>query len=127
MGLLKRTFTWWDGQTWGTWLFTRRKGERVGSDDQGNIYFRERGGNRRWVNYAGEPEASRIPPEWHAWLHYTVALPPSEQAPRIQIWEKPHLPNLTGTSAAYFPAGSLSSGGTRAKASGDYEAWSPDE
>lgn len=127
MGLLKRTFTWWNGQTWGTWWFTRRKGERAGTDDQGNIYYRERSGPRRWVIYNGEAEASRIPPEWHAWLHHTVATPPSEQPPLVKAWEKPHVPNLTGTTAAYFPAGSLNAGGVRAKASGDYEAWSPDQ
>jgi NADH:ubiquinone oxidoreductase subunit len=127
MGLLKRTFTWWHGQTWGTWLFTRRKGERVGADDQGNIYYRERGGNRRWVIYQGDIEASRVPPEWHGWLHHTVAQPPTEKPPLVKVWEKSHQPNQTGTKGAYFPAGSLNVGGVRAKASGDYEAWSPDQ
>jgi NADH:ubiquinone oxidoreductase subunit len=127
MGLLKRTFTWWHGQTWGTWLFTRRKGERVGTDSTGNVYYRERGGNRRWVIYAAEAEASQIPPEWHAWLHYTVAAPPSEKPPVVKAWEKPHVPNLTGTTDAYYPAGSLNAGGVRARATGDYEAWSPDQ
>jgi NADH:ubiquinone oxidoreductase subunit len=127
MGLLKRTFTWWHGQTWGTWLFTRRKGERVGTDTAGNVYYRERGGNRRWVIYAAEAEASQIPPEWHAWLHYTVAAPPSEKLPLVKAWEKPHVPNMTGTTDAYYPAGSLNAGGVRARATGDYEAWSPDQ
>jgi NADH:ubiquinone oxidoreductase subunit len=127
MGLLKRTFTWWHGAGLGTSLFTRFKGVRVGEDAQGNVYFREATGPKRWVIYKGEPEASRVPPEWHGWLHHTVDLPPTERPALVKVWEKPHEPNLTGTTAAYFPAGSLNAGGQRAKATGDYEAWSPDQ
>jgi NADH:ubiquinone oxidoreductase subunit len=126
MGLIKTFFTWWNGVTWGTWLFTKRKGERVGDDAQGNVYYRERGGPKRWVIYNGPIEASRIPPEWHAWLHYTVDAPPSEKPPLVKPWEKEHAPNFTGTAQAYAPAGSLSAGGTRAAATGDYEAWRPE-
>jgi len=126
MGLLARTFTWWNGQTWGTWLFTLRKGERVGEDSDGNVYYRERNGRRRWVIYNGEAEASRVPAEWHGWLHHTVDTAPSEQAPVVKAWEKPHQANVTGTTQAYFPQGSLNAGGARARATGDYEAWTPD-
>ncbi len=35
---LNRAFTWWNGQTLGTQLFTWRKGEKVGEDAQGNIH-----------------------------------------------------------------------------------------
>jgi NADH:ubiquinone oxidoreductase subunit len=41
-------------------------------------------------------------------------------------WEKEAKPNLTGTRAAYRPAGALEAGGKRAPATGDYEAWTPD-
>jgi hypothetical protein len=34
------------------------------------------GKERRWVVYEGEVDGSRVPPEWHAWLHHTVAVPP---------------------------------------------------
>ena len=37
---LKQFFTWWNGQTLGTRYYTWRKGERVGSDEAGNIYYR---------------------------------------------------------------------------------------
>ena len=40
MGFWSRTFTWWNGATWGTGLCTRLHGEKVGRDDAGNIYFR---------------------------------------------------------------------------------------
>ena len=73
-------FTWWSGQTFGTQLWTWRFGELVGTDDQGNHYYRTKGGvidptlgfERRWVIYNGYAEASRIPPEWHGWMHHTV-------------------------------------------------------
>src|ERR1044072_9647606 len=32
-------FTWWNGQTFGTQLWTWRFGERVGLDEQGNRYY----------------------------------------------------------------------------------------
>ena len=35
-------------------------------------------------------------------------------------------PNLTGTEGAYKPGGSLSRGGARPPATGDYQAWKPD-
>src|SRR5689334_5504896 len=55
--LLLRFFTWWNGQTFGTQLWTWRFGELVGTDEYGNRYFRSRGGkidpvlgfDRRWV------------------------------------------------------------------------------
>ncbi|RMB08547.1 NADH:ubiquinone oxidoreductase subunit NDUFA12 [Eilatimonas milleporae] len=119
-------FTWWNSATFGTRLFTSRKGVKVGEDDQGNLYYRERDGERRWVIYRNGPnEASRVPPEWHAWLHYTVDVPPSEQPPVTKKWEKPHKPNLTGTDGAYVPGGSLLAGAKRAASTSDYEAWRP--
>lgn len=124
MGLLKRIFTWWDGATIGTQLFTWRAGEKVGSDAAGNVYYRARKGDRRWVIYNGPAEASRVPPEWHLWLHHASDTPGDAEIP-VKAWEKPHVPNLTGSDAAYVPSGALSAGGRRAAATGDYEAWTP--
>jgi NADH:ubiquinone oxidoreductase subunit len=112
-----------------TWLFTKLKGRQIGSDAEGNLYFEEkqmRPGslrNRRWVIYAGAVEASAVPPEWHAWLHYTTDAPLPESGRRA--WQKPHLPNPTGTPASYRPPGHDYEGGNRARATGDYEAWTP--
>ena len=36
------------------------------------------------------------------------------------------VPNLTGTKAAYRPPGHILKGGQRDKATGDYEAWTPE-
>ncbi len=130
MGLLKSIFTWWDGATIGTSLFSRRNGQSVGEDSFGNLYFEAKtaqsGFRRRWVIYNGPNDASRVPPEWHGWLHHTVEAVPDQGLPPARAWEKPPLANLTGTPAAYRPAGSLEKGGRRAAATGDYEAWSPD-
>ena len=73
-------FTWWNGQTFGTQLWTKRYGELVGQDEQGNLYYRTRGGaidpalgfERRWVIYNGYAVASRIPTGWHGWMHHVV-------------------------------------------------------
>ena len=70
---LKQALTWWNGATVGTRLLTWRRGEEVGRDEQGNIYYQAEGGRRRWVVYEGEAEASRIPPEWHGWLQPHLA------------------------------------------------------
>ena len=85
MGLgntLKRAVAWWSEPSWGTALFTRRNGERVGEDNEGNVFYQADGGKRRWVIYNGDNEASRISPEWHGWLHYTWDQPPTEAPPQ---------------------------------------------
>ncbi|MEL7092515.1 MAG: NADH:ubiquinone oxidoreductase subunit NDUFA12 [Pseudomonadota bacterium] len=127
MGLLTtmlRAVTWWNGQTLNTQLFTWRKGVRVGEDGQGNVFYRNADDSRRWVIYNGEAEASRVDPEWHGWLHRTWDAPPTDQPLKHKDWEKPHLPNLTGTAAAYAPAGSLRRPDPAERS--DYEAWSPE-
>lgn len=127
MGLLKNIFTWWDGATIGTSLYTRRFGGKVGEDALGNIYYANSKSGRRWVIYNGANDASRVTPEWHGWLHHTVDDLPDAALPPPRIWEKPAIPNRTGTAQAYRPAGALEEGGHRARATGDYEAWSPNE
>lgn len=131
MSILGKIFTWWDGATIGTALFSWRHGEQVGVDAQGNAYFRSKrktgdGRERRWVIYNGANDASRVPPEWHGWLHGSFDGVPESNLPPARIWEADYTPNATGTAAAYRPAGALERGGRRAAASGDYEAWSPD-
>jgi NADH:ubiquinone oxidoreductase subunit len=124
MYFLKRLLTWWNSQTLGTQLFTARKGVKVGQDGQGNIYYQTRDAKRRWVIYKGEMEASRVSPDWHGWLHHTYDKPPTEAPFVHKVWEKPHEPNLTGTDAAYAPAGSIRRGAPVARP--DYEAWAPE-
>ena len=135
MGFLGKIFTWWDGATIGTSLWSARNGEHVGTDTQGNKYFRSKpkrsqgtsaGRERRWVIYNGANDASRVPAEWHGWLHHQYDGLPESFLPPPKIWEVDYTPNATGTAAAYRPAGALEKGGQRARATGDYEAWTPD-
>lgn len=126
MGLFKELFAWWTGNTIGTRVFTWRKGVRVGEDAFGNVYYRERKGPRRWVIFKDLAEASKVPPDWHGWLHHTVDTPPSEEDYRAKPWQAPHSPNMTGTAQAYRPTGSTLVPGDRPPATGDYEAWRPD-
>ena len=130
MGLLKSMFTWWDGATWGTALRAWTAGRKVGTDSLGNVYYEIKQGEgrrpRRWVIYEGANDASRVPPEWHAWLHGQIDALPDEALPPVREWERPAEPNLTGTPLAYRPSGALEAGGVRAAATGDYEAWTPD-
>ncbi len=125
MGLLGQIFTWWNGATVGTAFFTRRHGRKVGSDSLGNVYYESKAG-RRWVIYEGANDASRIPPDWYAWIHRLIDDLPDRALPPVRKFEKPARPNLTGTPEAYRPAGALERGGQRAAASGDYEAWIPE-
>lgn len=124
MGVLTDIFTWWNGTTLGTRLYTALVGEYVGEDELGNRYYQKNGGLRRWVIYRGYAEASTIPPGWYGWIHKTVDVPPTLDAYRPKDWEKPHQPNLTGTAAAYRPQGSLHYPKPKPPPS-DYEAWQP--
>lgn len=136
MGFLSKIFTWWDGATIGTSLWSAMNGEQVGTDLAGNRYFRAwkrvpagqpfAGSERRWVIYAGSNDASNVPAEWHGWLHGAHDDVPESRLPPARVWEADHTPNTTGSLAAYRPQGALERGGRRAAASGDYEAWSPD-
>jgi NADH:ubiquinone oxidoreductase subunit len=132
LNLLKSIFTWWNGATVGVRFHVGRHGVLVGTDETGNRYYEARtnydsydGRKRRWVIYKGYADASKVTAEWHGWLHYTFDEPPTREPMLIKAWEKDHLPNLTGTIYARRPAGALSRGGERQKATGDYEAWSP--
>ena len=127
MGILTtllRSVTWWNGQTLNTQIYTWRKGRRVGDDAEGNVYYENRDGKRRWVIYNGEAEASRVSADWHGWLHHTFDVPPTKAPLAHKAWEKPHQENLTGTPLAYAPAGSLRQAQPADRRA--YEAWQPE-
>jgi NADH:ubiquinone oxidoreductase subunit len=117
--------TWWNGNTLGTWIYTKRNGRLVGEDVLGNAYYQTADGKRRWVLYKNIAEASLVPAEWHGWLHHTFPNPPTVEPPNVKPWELEHRPNPTGTPLAHKPAGSLLAGAARPHATGDYEAWQP--
>jgi len=126
MGILTEIFTWWNGQTVGTRLFTARHGELVGEDEDGNRFYQTADGRKRWVIYAGEAEASRVSPDWHGWLHHTYDEPPSAAPLPRKPWEREHMPNKTGTAEAYHPPGSVLTPERRPRAAGDYQPWMPE-
>ncbi len=123
LGALSPAYTMWV-----TWLPGAQK---TGQDHLGNVYYRakpRRGykRDRRWVIYDGAPEASKVPPEWHGWLHHQSDKIPEEGGESFRRpWQKPHLANMTGTAAAWLPP--ALKGGKRDPATGDYEAWQPPE
>ena len=106
-------------------ILTFFKGVSVGQDPYGNRYFEERflfskpsRPPRRWVRYAGEADPSKIPPEWHSWLHFAAEEPIPFSHERV--WQKGHLRNLTGTPWAYRPVALCSKNST------SYQAWTPE-
>ena len=116
-------FTWWNGTTLGTRFYTSRRGVFVGEDAEGNRYYQTKGGERRWVQYNGTVDASRIPPGWHGWIHFRTDKPPGDYTPRE--WEKPHQANLTGSAGAYRPPGSILRPEPKTQGDAGYEPWRP--
>jgi NADH:ubiquinone oxidoreductase subunit len=131
--LLKAIFTWWNGAPFGHLFHIKRRGVKIGEDKYGNTYYEARdtqdsydGRKRRWVLYTGYADASKVPPEWHGWLHYTFDEPPTVAPFVVKPWEQDHVPNLTGTIDAWRPKGSIARTGERPRATGDYQPWKPD-
>ena len=103
MNFFKIIFSWWNSQTLGTFLFTLFKGKKVGTDEFGNTYFQNNYDTKRWVIYKDLADASKIPPEWHSWLHKMIKTTPDKINFNNFDWQKKHKENLTGTSKAYLP------------------------
>ena len=116
---LKQIFTWWNSQTIGTFIYTLLKGKFVGKDEFGNKYYSSFKG-KRWIIYKNRVEASRIPAEWHLWIHFLTQNKPIDNVNKFK-WQKKHEENLTGTAKAYKPDGSLTSDSK--KDMKKYETW----
>jgi NADH:ubiquinone oxidoreductase subunit len=123
LGALSPVHMWWLQFTSGAKL--------IGCDMLGNRYFesKPRPGtkkNRRFVMYKGEVESTRVPPEWHGWLHYQTDVVPQDHGTSFRKpWQQPPQANQTGTAQAWRPPGHILETGKRPKATGDYEAWTP--
>ena len=127
MGFWSKTFTWWNGATVGTALFTRRFGKEAGRDEFGNVYYQSNGTPpRRWVIYAGANDGSRVPPAWQLWLRGTISALPDEALPPVRKFQQKPTPNLPGTIDAFRPDGALGSSSLRPASTGDYEPWIPE-
>ena len=104
---LKQIFTWWNRQTFGTFLYTLFTGKFIGTDQFGNKYYSNPKG-KRWVIYKKEVESSKVPPEWYSWIHFLTEKIPSNNEKKYS-WQKDYEENLTGTNRAHKPEGSLTS------------------
>jgi NADH:ubiquinone oxidoreductase subunit len=99
---IKVIFTWWNNQTFGTFLKTLFFGKLVGKDEKGNKYYKSKKKDHRWVIYKNNIEASKITSDWYLWMHHTIDEIPGNSKKKY-IWQKEHLENLTGTDKAYRP------------------------
>lgn len=80
-------------------------GKLIGQDEYKNRYFELKskdylGRKKRLCVYSGIVEASKIPANWHAWMHHTTNDPISHKK---LFWMKAHTPDLTGTTYAFTP------------------------
>ena len=100
--LLKKIFTWWNQDTFGTRIKTILSGKFAGMDSSGNKYYENKKG-KRWVIYSDEIDASKIPVEWYSWIHFTKNKIEKNHDLKKYEWQKPHQENLTGTDRAYYP------------------------
>jgi NADH:ubiquinone oxidoreductase subunit len=105
MNFLKQIFTWWNKQTVGTFLYTLFTGKFEGKDEFENKYYSNSKG-KRWVIYNDAIEASKIPAEWHSWIHFLRSSKPNKNKEKFS-WQIKHEENLTGSKRAYKPEGSL--------------------
>ncbi|MFL2801031.1 MAG: NADH-ubiquinone oxidoreductase subunit NDUFA12 family protein [Paracoccaceae bacterium] len=125
--LLKYLFTWWNGTTVGTNLFTFLKGKKVGEDYLGNFYYESKDQEKRWCIYCDQSEASRISPEWNSWLRFTSNTVPAGNNIEYD-WQKIFKGNPTGLDSAYKPsiirAGRLDKDLDNYQS--DYKAWKPE-
>jgi NADH:ubiquinone oxidoreductase subunit len=134
MGFFGKIFTWWDGATVGTMLNSAMTGEQVGTDAQGNTYYRGEEALSQGPSLCRaraplgdlqrrqrcQPRAGRM-----AWLAARV-LRRRARKPTCRRREsgKPITPPTPpARPLAYRPP--RSSGGLK-RADGDYEAWTPD-
>ncbi len=99
---MKIFFTWWNKQTFGTFLKTLFTGKYVGKDNFGNKYYKNKN-DQRWVIYANNIEATKISSEWYLWIHHTIDKLPEPKDLKKYSWEKDHQENLTGTSKSFKP------------------------
>ena len=119
ISFVKQIFIWWHRQTISTFIYTLFIGKLVGKDEFGNKYY-SNSKEKRWVIYKNRVESSKIPPEWHLWIHFLTNSKPSND-PNKFSWQKKHEENLSGTAKAHKPEGSLASDSK--KDMKKYETW----
>ena len=99
---MKIFFTWWNRQTFGTFLKTLFFGKYVGKDELGNKYYKNNKNNERWVIYSSHIEATKITSDWYLWMHHTIDKIPNQYEKKYS-WQKKHIENQTGTENSHKP------------------------
>jgi len=102
-------------------------GDLKGVDALGNKYYEnvetQISGRTRWVVYANPKDvnASNIPSEWHAWMHYSSDTPSvnSEQIP-FKLAHQPTVLSRLGAQANHLPPGHILKGAFKPR----YVQWS---
>ena len=95
----------------GTHFYTSFWGRQVGTDQSGNRYYEHKskrlanGKLKRGILFKELTEESKVSPRCYAWLRYNLEELPSGSHVMGYEWQKPHLPNLTGTKYSYRPPG----------------------
>ncbi len=103
-------------------------GKYIGSDIYGNKYFEFKscdflGRKKRICIYNGFVEATKIPSEWHSWMHHKSDAPNVEKK---YFWQVMHLPSLTGTKFRFTNTNSDSVIKNKySKIPSRYSAWKP--
>ena len=113
---LKIFFTWWNKQTFGTFLKTLFLGKYVGKDELGNKYYKNNQ-DERWVIYSSNIEATKITSDWFMWMHHTIDITPVKDVKKY-IWQKKHSENKTGSKNSYKPTKIEKNNNTK-----KYETW----
>ena len=85
MNFFKQIFTWWNKQTIGTFIYTVMFGKFSGEDQFGNKYYSNSKG-KRWVIYESNVESSKIPSEWHSWIHFMRTEKPSKDIKKFSVF-----------------------------------------
>ncbi|HJK87110.1 MAG TPA: NADH-ubiquinone oxidoreductase subunit NDUFA12 family protein [Candidatus Megaira endosymbiont of Nemacystus decipiens] len=94
--------------------------KQVGRDNFGNLYYVNKnslGKEKRYVYYDGIDEGSKVPPMWHAWLHYLTDDIPVNTEEQKYSWQQGYIPNLSGTKHAYKSK--------KSDDSNSYNPWTP--
>ena len=81
--------------------------KKIAQDHYGNEYYLSHkkdylGRKKRYIIYNGLCESTKIPPMWHAWLHYMIDDTP-DKIDKFD-WQIDYRPNLSGTNFAYDPS-----------------------
>ena len=71
-------------------LLIKLTSKKIGIDEFGNQYYLSKT-NKRFIIYNGIAEPTKIPPEWHVWIHYLTDQTPVLINTNRYSWQKIYL------------------------------------